>query len=294
MPPPTTPTSTIRITTYEQLRHHITAFASGKYPFLMLIGAPGLGKSRAIKEAMRERSHLLLENHATAFALYEACYRHQDQPLILDDLDYLYRNDACVRLLKALCNTDPAKSLRWLSTHPMIGDEPGQIPGHFTTSSPVCLLTNEWTTSNDNVRAIEDRAIVLKFEPSGQEVHREVGQFKSQSLTVFQFMGEHLSLIPQPSIRHYVRGAQLQQANPDCWKDLLLESMGVDKRMRVIALLAADDAYPSEEARVQAYVDAGLGARATYFRVKAELMQSQGTTSVTAQSSDAENLGQGL
>lgn len=57
-----TPVGAIRITTYENFRRHIAAFESGWYPFPIVIGASGLGKSRAIKEAMKDRDHLLLDN----------------------------------------------------------------------------------------------------------------------------------------------------------------------------------------------------------------------------------------
>lgn len=265
----------IRITTYDDLRHHIAAFAAGSYPFLLVIGAPGLGKSSAIKEAMKDRDHLMLDNHATAFALYESCFRFRDQPLILDDLDHLYRDDACIRLLKALCNTEKEKTLRWMSKHALIGDRDGQIPAHFTTTSPVCLLTNEWATTNEHVRAVEDRAIVLNFEPSAAEIHQEVGRL-SQSRTVFEFMGRHLPLFRRISIRDYVRAELLMKANPDNWQELMLESMGVNERTRALERLRSDTSFKNEEERAQAFVNSGLGSRANYFRLKAEM--KNGTT----------------
>jgi hypothetical protein len=41
----------------------------------------------------------------------------------------------------------------------------------------VILIANEWRTVNPNVRALEDRAIVLHFDPSNAEVHRKVGEW---------------------------------------------------------------------------------------------------------------------
>ena len=267
------PVGIITISTYQQLRHHLNAFSTGRYSFIILIGSPGLGKTRAIRQVMSEQPHALIDNHATAFGLYAACYEHRDEPVILDDLDHLYRDPNCVRLLKALCNTEETKTLRWVSKHPMIGDQPGQIPSEFSTRSTVCLLANEWKTANDNVRAVEDRAILLRFAPNADELHSEVGRWY-QNLTVYEFMGKHRCLIETPSIRHYIRGDQLYQANPNDWQSLLLESLGIDERLRTIVQLTDDSSIESEEGRARRFSSAGLGSRANYFRWKKRLRLS--------------------
>ncbi|MEX2217053.1 MAG: hypothetical protein WD768_23275 [Phycisphaeraceae bacterium] len=289
MSKPILPANTITITTYAELRRQISAFASCIYTFVIVIGTAGLGKTRVIKQAMADRKHLYLDNHATPFGLYEALYQHRDEPVILDDLDHIHRDPATLRLLKALCNTELVKNVSWLSKHRLIGDRPGQIPASFTTSSPVCLLTNQWSTANEHVKAVENRAIVLHFAASVQEVHQEVSRFNSQIRTVFDFIGQHQGLIRTPSIRQYVLGEQLRQANPETWRALLLESLGVDERIRMIALLTDDQAFPTEKARAQAFVDAGLGSQATYYRVKADLEKSQANQTASDRS-DSESV----
>ena len=44
----------------------------------------------------------------------------------------------------------------------------GTVPSTFTTSSNVILIANEWKSLNPNVRALEDRAIILHFNPSNE------------------------------------------------------------------------------------------------------------------------------
>jgi len=63
-------------------------------------------------------------------------------------------------------------------------------------------------------------------------------------------------------------------ANPDCWKDLLLESMGVNLQIRTLVRLINDSGFTCEEDRIKAFVEAGMGSRATYFRWKADLAAS--------------------
>ena len=69
------------IITYEQLEKFAHQFVAGYYSLLILIGEPGLAKSQTIKRAIGNRRHLYLETHATAFAMYQALYRHRGLPL---------------------------------------------------------------------------------------------------------------------------------------------------------------------------------------------------------------------
>lgn len=103
------------------------------------------------------------------------------------------------------------------------------MPSSFTTKSPVCLIANEWRTLNANVQAIEDRAIIVHFAPSPGEVHVKVREWFDDD-EVYQFIEEHLLFIPRPSMRYYVKGRQLRQANPERWRTQLLAVMGVDEK----------------------------------------------------------------
>jgi hypothetical protein len=261
---------TIVVRTYEEFRHFVHQFVAGRFHLLMLLGSPGVAKSQTVTRAIGNRAHLYLDTHATAFGMYCQLHLHRDLPTVIDDLDHLYGDRACVRLLKSLCNTDAVKTLRWPSAHPKIGDGPDQVPAAFTTRSPVCLIANEWRTLNANVQAIEDRAIIASFQPSVGEVHVEVRQWFSDA-EVYDFMEQHLPYITQPSMRYYVKGAQLRQACPDRWQEQLLTLMGVDEARRAIVGILSDATLHTEAARVAAFEAKGLGDRATYFRWKKKL-----------------------
>ena len=264
------PTGAIPVDTYDEFHEFVRSYVDGEYSLLILLGSPGVGKSQAIRNAIGNRRNCFLETHVTAFALYRELYLYRDEPVIIDDIDQIYSKPGCVRILKALCNTDGTKTLRWTSGHQEIGDGSDQIPGSFTTNSPVCLIANEWRTLNENVRALEDRAIVVKFEPDAAEVHRRVGEWFSND-EVYGFIEQNLHLIARPSGRYYVKAEQLLRANPNRWRDRILSVMGVDDRTRELMLLLEDRAYKSEEERAAAFEAGGHGSRATYFRLKGKL-----------------------
>lgn len=260
----------LTVSTYEDLHEHALSFAAGRYNLLVLLGNPGLGKSQALRHSLGNRRHVYLDNHASAFALYQLIHDHRNELLVIDDLDGLYADRGMVRLIKALCNTDTIKTLRWHSRHPDIGWDPGKIHPEFQTRSAVCLIANEWKTLNANIAAIEDRGIVIDFRPNAGEVHVRAKAWFDDA-EVYDYIERHLGLIARPSMRHYVHGKCLREAHPDRWQLMLLELMGVDPRIRVLATLLDDARYRSQEERATAFESMGLGDRSTYYRWKKKL-----------------------
>lgn len=259
------PENALKVTTFAEFSDCVTQFVAGKFTLLMLVGGPGIAKSQTVRRAVGNRPHVYLETHATAFGMYHKLHEHRGMPVIIDDLDHLYRDQASVRLLKSLCNTDMVKRLSWPTRHPDITR--GEVPSSFTTTSPVCLIANEWRTLNANVQAIEDRAIIIHFAPSPGEVHVKVREWFDDD-EVYQFIEEHLSFITRPSMRHYVKGKQLRQANSERWRTQLLAIMGVDEKVRVIQDLLTAPGFSSDAERIAAFEASGYGRRATFYRWK--------------------------
>jgi hypothetical protein len=265
----------LTVSSYNELKEHAMAFASGQYSLLVLLGPPGLGKSQTLKACLGNRDHVYLDNHASAFGLYQLLHQHRHEMVVIDDLDGIYTDRGMVRLIKALCNTDPVKTLRWQSRHADIGWGPDKIPPEFETRSAVCLIANEWKTLNANIQAIEDRGILVDFCPTVGEVHLRVRNWFEDQV-VYDFMERHLGLITRPSMRHYIHGMSLRKARPDRWQSILLERMGVDERIRALVSLQDDIQYKTQEDRANAFVSMGLGDRSTFYRWKKKLEAASG------------------
>ncbi len=101
---------TTRVTTYEQLGHFAKAFGEGRLNLLVVIGRGGLGKTTAIRKATEGRAKVL-QGQVSALALYMELFRHRDQPIVIDDVDRLYADPACVRLLKSNGTRQPNCSM---------------------------------------------------------------------------------------------------------------------------------------------------------------------------------------
>src|SRR5262245_15094688 len=98
---------------YAELDRYVHAFAQGRLNLLIVVGRPGLAKSQSLRRAAKDAC--FLEGNATPFGVYCALYHARDRLVVLDDVDGLYASAAGVRLLKCLCQTDPAKRVAWPS-----------------------------------------------------------------------------------------------------------------------------------------------------------------------------------
>ena len=183
------PRSGVVLRTYAELDQFLHQFAAGKFGLLIVVGRPGLQKSRNVR-AILGPEVCWIESNATAFGMYCRLFEHRDEVIVLDDVDSLYADRAAVRLLKCLCQTERQKTLAWHSYAKALERE--DIPREFTTESRVVIIANVWKTLNSNVTAIEDRGHVLLFEPSPLEVHCRVAQwFWDQE--VYDFVAQHLA-----------------------------------------------------------------------------------------------------
>ena len=254
------PTNAIRIHTYNALDEWIQAFARGFLNLVILIGSPGLQKSRVIRQVLGDAARWI-EGHATAFGMYCELYRHRGLPIVIDDVDSLYADRQAVRLLKCLCQTESRKRINWCSKASALERE--GIPQEFFTTSKVLIIANDWQTLNRNVAALQDRGHSLIFEPSSLEVHVRTSDWYWDQ-EIYDFIGEHLHLIDEPSMRDYCSAWEIKRFCQD-WRPILLQRWGVTGTRLLVAQLKADPSYASEEERVRTFVQKSGGCRATYF-----------------------------
>ena len=279
--PPRLPDDAIVIRTYEEFDRYLCKFAEGALDLVLLLGPPGIGKTEAVKHVLGvepdgHSDALYVEGHVQPFGLYQGLWRHRHLPVVLDDLDRLYANSDCVRLLKPLCNTRRTKRISWLSS--AVAAIP-ELPTEFTTQSSVVLIANEWRTLNANVRALEDRAIILWFSPTATEIHRRAAEWFDDA-EVFRFIGSYLPHIPQLSMRYYDKGKRLKEAGFLDWRKSLLQMMLPDRMIALVAGLQLDPRLKSDMERVELFVaETGL-SRSSYYRLKRRLPEPQTPPSI--------------
>jgi hypothetical protein len=249
----------IPVRTYTELHAYLSAFSAGHLNLLILLGGPGLSKSRSVRDIVSE-SACWIEGNATAFGMYMALWKHKDELVIVDDVDNLYSDRNAIRLLKCLCQTDPVKQIAWHSGSSRLERE--GVPKAFETKSRVALIANDWKTLNGNVEAVQDRGHVIVFEPRAEEVHNQVTKWFGDQ-EILDWFERHLHLIHRPSMRHYVRAAELKKAGLN-WMQAILSDTLSEKTL-LVARIKTDTRYRNERERIDAFRKSGGGCRATYF-----------------------------
>lgn len=249
------------VKTYDELSRFVNAFVQGSFDLMMLIGSPGIQKSRTVREAL-DGNVCWIEGHTSPIRIYCELWGHRNELVVIDDVDSLYGDRSIIRLLKSLCQSEPRKTVSWQTNASVLERE--NVPRKFDTTSRVAIIANDWKTLNENVAAIEDRGIVLLFQPDSAEVHRRVATwFWDQE--IFDFVGQHLHLVVKPSMRHYKLAWQVKEAKTGLdWRSFLL-SQWLSNTALVVAKLKADPSYQSENDRIRAFRANTGKSRATYF-----------------------------
>jgi hypothetical protein len=195
---------------YAELEKYASAFAEGKIQLLILVGRPGTAKSTHVRKAVGCEAEWI-GGVSTPLGLYEMVYRAENRPVVIDDVDGFIQDRRAVAMLKNICQTDPERKVSWASTSTYL--EKNELPREYVTSSPVCIIANEWDERDPNVKAVGDRGLIVEFDPSAAEVHKMVGAWCSDE-EVYDFIGQHLHLSPKLSARSYVVVPQMTGATP--------------------------------------------------------------------------------
>jgi len=273
------PHDAIVVRRYSDLLRYLHKFAAGELGLVLLLGRHGTGKTESAKNTLGigpsgngtgGRRTLYVEGHAQPFGMYQQLWEHRDQPIVLDDLDKLYANADCVRLLKPLCNDGRAKEIAWVTKATINAID---VPSRFETRSNVLLIANYWRTLNPNVRALEDRAIILHFDPDNAEVHRKVKDWFDDPV-VFEFIARYLSAVPHVSMRHYDKGRRLRRAGFEDWRQIVLQMMLPDRLTAIVAGLQVDPRFETDKERVSRFIEVTGMSRPTYYRIKRRLARS--------------------
>jgi len=258
------PEGAVRLTSYTQLDEFVTAFAEGHLNLLIVVGSAGTAKSHSVRQAVGEKG-CWIEGNATAFGLYSKLYQNQNKLVVIDDVDSLYSDRAAVRLLKCLCQTEERKTIQWNSA------AAGSMPTEFQTTSRVVIIANEWKTLNENVTAVQDRGHFVFFDPNAQAVHEQVRTW-FQDEEILGWFESYLHLMGQPSMRQYVRAAELKSAGLD-WQTMIASGFLPPKAV-LVAKLKSDPRFQSEGDRVEEFRRLGAGSRATYFNQAKKLRRA--------------------
>lgn len=269
------PEGAVVVRRYASLLPYVDAFAGDAFNFLVILGQPGLSKSTLFRSRLPETA-CWIRGNGSPFLAYINVYKSINQPIVMDDVEALLRKPGGIELLRQLCETEGVKTVTWESDAGLLKKE--NVPTEFATTSKVCFIANDWARLNARLMALEDRAIVVSFEPDAREVHEQVGRegwFVDKE--IYDFIGQHLGIIARPSMRFYTKAKEMKDAREKTgspaldWQCYLLKQWVKDEKLIRTAWLLADDSYANNRARAKEFVERGWGARSTFYAKMREL-----------------------
>ena len=254
----------VTVTNHAELDTWYRAFHEGRLPLLVVVGRGGTGKSESAKNVIGDDA-VFISGHVSEFGLYCMAQENRNRNLVLDDLDHLLKMQAAVRIMRALTDSRSVRMVHWESNILRRGqqDDSG-IKRSFTTTSNVCIISNTWRVLNDNVGALQDRGVVIHFEPSNYELHRYVETWFDDK-KILSFIGCHLKIVPSILVRDYIAAKKLKTSKEIDWKTTLRRSWKLDPKLLLVAELMSKQIAQAK--RLKAFMGhPNGGSRATFFR----------------------------
>jgi hypothetical protein len=259
------------VKTYERLRWYMQGFAQGKYGLVIVQGRPGISKSQHLTSIMKGADGIILSGQLTPLEVYRLLYKHRGRPIGLDDAEALYDDDAGKRLLRQITETTPVKWPAWISSTSRLGD----VPQKYATNSCFCVITNGWIGGP----AITSRGLFVYFDPTNEEIHKDAaGWFWDQA--IYQYVGERLHLFESLESRHYLKASWIADNDGD-WR-AYLDHCCHNRTVQVIQQLEADPEYKTVKEKVWKFVEMTGHSRATYYRLKQQLLKGAILTPLAA------------
>lgn len=129
--------------TFHVIEQFTRSIAKGDMRFLIISGAPGLGKSFGTYRVMNELDrnstrHCIMKGYASGPALYRKLYDHKGrgQVVILDDIDDVFKDEKGMNILKAATDTLPKRVISYEV------EKEKDLPRNFVFEGSIILITN--------------------------------------------------------------------------------------------------------------------------------------------------------
>lgn len=257
---PEIPEGAVTVTTYKEYEKYLRGFARGAFPFLWIVGRPGICKSRSIERALGGQPvYHLRAGQITPIVFHMRCWGSLHLPIVLDDAENLADVPVGAKQISALGEHEGEKEMQYATAGTYL--QKHGVPATFTTRSRLCVIANRWTPHG----ALQSRAMLVHFDPRPREIHLQVGTFfKNQK--VYDWIGSVLHLIAGLDVRMYNKACQMEAAGLD-WKEWIRETYCHDATTHIVQEIEADATFTTRKAREERFKNLTGQSRATYHRI---------------------------
>lgn len=178
---------------FGDMKSYIYNVITGIRPLALLCGAPGVGKTFRVMQAIhgqnleRGKDYKLLKGKCTPTALYKALFEFKDEGklVVFDDCDSIFKDDDAINILKAAFDSSDERIVTWNVSTPIICDDTALAEAHpddfiqdakgrwcypkdFEYKGGGIIITNYRAGQIDT--AIRNRALICDLDFSTDEI----------------------------------------------------------------------------------------------------------------------------
>ena len=256
----------LTVKTYDELRKYVVAFRRKHIGLLIIVSRAGLGKTSITEEELEVEAPLTFNSHITPLSFYqtlaERVGEEKDCLIVVDEAEMLFRDAKIKTMLKILCDTRKEKTVKYMSTTPLLKG----LPKEVATEAKVIMLINTLTPNDEDIKAIMSRGHLIRFEPSDNEIINYLVNSKwANDKEIRDFIRGYASLSRSLSLRTYVKAVESKKSHLD-WESEVITELELDPRLLTIRRLLKS--IKNESDRVKEWEKQTGDSRATYFRYK--------------------------
>lgn len=175
---------------FDDMKSYIYNVITGIRPLALICGAPGVGKTFRVMQAVEGtkkqlgRDYLILKGRCTPTALFIAAFemRKENQLLIIDDCDSIFKDNDSINLIKAMYDSSDRRIVTWaVSRPPEVDAEKGELLGIIPNEKGKYFLPRDFEYKGGGIiitnlragmidTAIRNRALICDLDFTTDEI----------------------------------------------------------------------------------------------------------------------------
>jgi hypothetical protein len=194
---------------------------------LVVVGEGGLGKTHAVKQAIKdcvlyENEYVFFKGYSTARGLYNTLYDNNGKLIVFDDCDSILEDKVALNILKSALDSYDEREISWMAKM----NKSDEYPSKFKFTGRVIFISNKKKASID--QAVLSRSLCVDLDMTQDDkIERmrhildsilpefEMAQ-KMQAIDFLQEVKDHASL----NMRTLIMVTKMVDCYPETWKDM--------------------------------------------------------------------------
>jgi hypothetical protein len=274
----------VKIPEFNYVEHLITMVIKKYLTSVIITSDGGCGKTyltlQTIKRFLHDDEYAYCSGHITPLSLFKLLYKHNNNLIVLDDIEEILQNDICIGLLKSAMGEVEGKRIVHYHTTSSAADD---VPESFEFTGGIIILCNMIPKEHSLItKALLSRAAQYEIELTYlqklrimQEIIDDDSELsQKEKIEIKKAIKECISItMDQINLRavekmilFYKYGKKIADSTPDLYKQLFSATIKTDDRKVIVFDLMKKD-WPVNK-QMQYFTQMTGQSGRTFLRIK--------------------------